>query len=99
MRKMVKKSLAALAALSMMIPTIMPVSAAKGENDVNIAVGKPTISAAYGESSYFGTSAADVTDGTNDKYFIDEGRGSNSEYITIDLGKRYPVTEIRASTV
>lgn len=96
MRKMVKKSLAALAALSMMIPTIMPVSAAKGETDVNIAVGKPTISAAYGESSYFGTSATDVTDGTNDKYFIDEGRGSNSEYITIDLGKRYPVTEIRA---
>lgn len=88
MKTKVKRVLAIVTAITVAL-TAVCVFAEKSDSDVNIAVGKSAVSAAYGTDTVFGTTVANVVDGNDAKVFIT----CATDRITVDLGKKYPITE------
>ena len=94
MKTIAKRLVVAITSLAIIIPTVS-VWAARGENDVNVAVGKKAISKCYGEGGWGEDVVANVT---GDGIFCCPTASGQVELVTVDLGTRYPINEVLVGT-
>jgi len=91
MKTIAKKIIAAITSLALLIPSAT-IMAARGEGDVNVAANKDAISKVHGDGADpYGVADRVTTDGQ----FVGFG---GEDLITVDLGQRYPITEVLIST-
>lgn len=95
MKTIAKRLIAAIAAMTLLIPSAS-VWAARGATDVNVAAGKSAISSVYGEGGY--NSDTVVANVTGEGIFISCASHEQTELVTVDLGVRYPINEILVAT-
>ena len=97
MMKISKKIVALLAATTLAMSGITAM-AAKGNTDVNIAVGKSVTSKLYGTGGYGGDNVSKAVDGNKDTIFVSCSPDNTEEIVTVDLGGKYPITEVDVHT-